>query len=243
MPPSCACRSITSPGSSRGRRTSRGRGEVTLRALVRNALRMRPDRIVVGEVRGGEALDMLQAMNTGHDGSLTTVHASSTGRRAAADRDDGADGRARPAALRRAGAGAAAVDVVVHLVRTADGARVVRRIDGRDRTGRGCGRSTTSSWAGSSRRDAQHPRVDDCADPGVDRRAAHRPPAAGPTAARRLGAGRICPGRPVAASGRRRCGRRGARAERSSAARRGGGRSLSARRRPRPSAHLAQTRM
>jgi pilus assembly protein CpaF len=54
-----------------------GRGEVTIRDLVRNALRMRPDRIVVGEVRGGEALDMLQAMNTGHDGSLTTVHANS----------------------------------------------------------------------------------------------------------------------------------------------------------------------
>ncbi len=54
-----------------------GRGEVTIRDLVRNALRMRPDRIVVGEVRGGEALDMLQAMNTGHDGSLTTLHASS----------------------------------------------------------------------------------------------------------------------------------------------------------------------
>jgi pilus assembly protein CpaF len=54
-----------------------GRGEVTLRALVRNALRMRPDRIVVGEVRGGEALDMLQAMNTGHDGSLSTVHCNS----------------------------------------------------------------------------------------------------------------------------------------------------------------------
>jgi pilus assembly protein CpaF len=53
------------------------RGEVTIRDLVRNALRMRPDRIVVGEVRGGEALDMLQAMNTGHDGSLTTVHANS----------------------------------------------------------------------------------------------------------------------------------------------------------------------
>jgi len=54
-----------------------GRGEVTIRDLVRNSLRMRPDRIVVGEVRGGEALDMLQAMNTGHDGSLTTVHANS----------------------------------------------------------------------------------------------------------------------------------------------------------------------
>jgi pilus assembly protein CpaF len=54
-----------------------GRGEVTVRDLVRNALRMRPDRIVVGEVRGGEALDMLQAMNTGHDGSLSTAHANS----------------------------------------------------------------------------------------------------------------------------------------------------------------------
>ena len=54
-----------------------GRGEVTIRDLVKNSLRMRPDRIVVGEVRGGEALDMLQAMNTGHDGSLTTAHANS----------------------------------------------------------------------------------------------------------------------------------------------------------------------
>ncbi len=54
-----------------------GHGEVTLRDLVRNSLRMRPDRIVVGEVRGGEAMDMMQAMNTGHDGSLTTVHANS----------------------------------------------------------------------------------------------------------------------------------------------------------------------
>jgi pilus assembly protein CpaF len=54
-----------------------GEGEVTIRDLVRNSLRMRPDRIVVGEVRGGEALDMLQALNTGHDGSLSTVHANS----------------------------------------------------------------------------------------------------------------------------------------------------------------------
>jgi pilus assembly protein CpaF len=54
-----------------------GKGEVTIRDLVINALRMRPERIVVGEVRGGEALDMLQAMNTGHDGSLTTAHSNS----------------------------------------------------------------------------------------------------------------------------------------------------------------------
>ena len=53
-----------------------GTGEVSIRHLVKNSLRMRPDRIIVGEVRGGEALDMLQAMNTGHDGSLTTVHAN-----------------------------------------------------------------------------------------------------------------------------------------------------------------------
>lgn len=55
-----------------------GKGEVTQRDLVRNTLRMRPDRIVIGEVRGGEAIDMLQAMNTGHDGSLTTIHANTT---------------------------------------------------------------------------------------------------------------------------------------------------------------------
>jgi pilus assembly protein CpaF len=53
-----------------------GKGEVTIRDLVRNALRMRPDRIILGEVRGAEALDMLQAMNTGHDGSLCTIHAN-----------------------------------------------------------------------------------------------------------------------------------------------------------------------
>ena len=53
-----------------------GKGQVTIRDLVRNCLRMRPDRIIVGECRGGEAVDMLQAMNTGHDGSLTTIHAN-----------------------------------------------------------------------------------------------------------------------------------------------------------------------
>ena len=74
-----------------------GEGEITIRDLVRNSLRMRPDRIIVGEVRGAEALDMLQAMNTGHDGSLTTLHANTPARRAGAHRDDGADGRLRPA--------------------------------------------------------------------------------------------------------------------------------------------------
>jgi pilus assembly protein CpaF len=54
-----------------------GKGEVSQRALLRNSLRMRPDRIIVGEVRGAEVLDMLQAMNTGHDGSMTTIHANS----------------------------------------------------------------------------------------------------------------------------------------------------------------------
>jgi pilus assembly protein CpaF len=58
-------------------RNAEGEGEVTIRELVRNSLRMRPDRIIVGEVRGAEALDMLQAMNTGHDGSLSTVHSNS----------------------------------------------------------------------------------------------------------------------------------------------------------------------
>src|SRR5206468_913779 len=53
-----------------------GRGEVSQRDLIKNCLRMRPDRIIIGEVRGGEALDMLQAMNTGHEGSMTTVHAN-----------------------------------------------------------------------------------------------------------------------------------------------------------------------
>jgi pilus assembly protein CpaF len=102
-----------------------GRGEVTIRQLVRNALRMRPDRIVVGEVRGAEALDMLQALNTGHDGSLTTVHANSP-----------ADALRRVETLAlMAGVGlphhavreqvTSAIDLVVHQTRIADGTRVV----------------------------------------------------------------------------------------------------------------------
>ena len=75
-----------------------GKGEVTIRELLRNSLRMRPDRIVVGEVRGGESLDMLQAMNTGHDGSLSTVHSNSPARRRGPPGNPGADGRHGPAA-------------------------------------------------------------------------------------------------------------------------------------------------
>jgi pilus assembly protein CpaF len=112
-----------------------GRGEVTLRALVRNALRMRPDRIVVGEVRGGEALDMLQAMNTGHDGSLTTVHASSPG-----DAVRRIETMALMAGLDLPHVAvreqvASAVDVIVHLVRDGDGSRRVRFVDARGRDG------------------------------------------------------------------------------------------------------------
>ena len=112
-----------------------GRGEVTVRDLVRNALRMRPDRIIVGEVRGGEALDMLQAMNTGHDGSLTTVHASSP-----ADAVRRIEtmalmaGRDLPHIAVREQV-ASAVDVIVHLARDGDGSRRVRFVDARGRDG------------------------------------------------------------------------------------------------------------
>ncbi len=102
-----------------------GRGEVTIRDLVINSLRMRPDRIVVGEVRGGEALDMLQAMNTGHDGSLTTAHANSPrdmlARLETMVLMAGMDLPHR--AVREQIA--AAIDVVVHTERLRDGSRKV----------------------------------------------------------------------------------------------------------------------
>ena len=105
-----------------------GRGEVTIRQLVRNALRMRPDRIVVGEVRGAEALDMLMALNTGHEGSLTTVHANSP-----------ADALRRVETLAlMAGLGlphaavreqvAGAIDLIVHQARAPDGTRTVESV-------------------------------------------------------------------------------------------------------------------
>jgi pilus assembly protein CpaF len=113
-----------------------GTGEVGIRELVRNALRMRPDRLVVGEVRGGEALDMLQAMTTGHDGSLTTVHAKSP------------DDALRRVELLALMAGlelpyaavreqvASAFDVVVQVARQSDGERRLVSIDGVERRGR-----------------------------------------------------------------------------------------------------------
>ena len=105
-----------------------GRGEIGIRELVRNALRMRPDRIIVGEVRGGEALDMLQAMNTGHEGSLSTVHANSP-----------RDGLARletmvlmagmdlPSRAIREQV-ASAIDVMVQITRLRDGSRRITAI-------------------------------------------------------------------------------------------------------------------
>ncbi|MEV5278396.1 CpaF family protein [Streptomyces sp. NPDC006692] len=113
-----------------------GKGRVTIRDLVRNSLRMRPDRIVVGEVRGGEALDMLQAMSTGHDGSLATVHANS----------------AEDALMRLQTLSSmseikipfealhdqinSAVDVIVQLTRHADGSRRITEIAALDSHGR-----------------------------------------------------------------------------------------------------------
>jgi pilus assembly protein CpaF len=110
-----------------------GRGEVRARDLVRNALRMRPDRIVVGEVRGAEALDMLQAMNTGHDGSLTTIHANSP--RDALGRVENMvsmSGITFPVKVLRAQI-ASAIDVVIQVERQEDGCRRVvslQEIDG-----------------------------------------------------------------------------------------------------------------
>ena len=105
-----------------------GRGAITIRDLVRNALRMRPDRIIVGECRGGEALDMLQAMNTGHDGSLTTVHANSP--RDVISRLETMvlmSGMELPSRAIREQL-ASALDVIVHESRMSDGSRKVTTI-------------------------------------------------------------------------------------------------------------------
>ncbi len=105
-----------------------GKGEIMIRHLLRNALHMRPDRILVGEVRGGEALDMIQAMNTGHEGSMTTLHANST--IDALDRLEvlvlmGSDNFSSEVARRQI---ISAVDLVVQLTRFAGGKRHVTQI-------------------------------------------------------------------------------------------------------------------
>ena len=105
-----------------------GRGEVTQRDLVRNSLRMRPDRIIVGEVRGAEALDMLQAMNTGHDGSISTVHANSA--RDSITRLEmmlQMSGITIPTRAMRQQI-SSAIDVIIHTARMTDGTRKVTSV-------------------------------------------------------------------------------------------------------------------
>jgi pilus assembly protein CpaF len=105
-----------------------GRGEITQRDLVRNSLRMRPDRIVIGEVRGAEALDMLQAMNTGHDGSLTTVHAN-TPRDALGRVENMVSMTGLPFPIKALRAQiASAIQVVVQVERSEDGKRRVTSV-------------------------------------------------------------------------------------------------------------------
>ena len=105
-----------------------GRGKIDQRGLLRNALRMRPDRIIVGEVRGGEAFDMMQAMNTGHDGSMSTVHSNSA--RDALARLENMVLMGNPNIPVRSIRGqiASAVDVVIHTERMRDGARRVSEV-------------------------------------------------------------------------------------------------------------------
>jgi len=105
-----------------------GRGEVTIRDLLRNALRMRPDRIVIGEVRGVEALDLLTALNTGHDGALSTVHANSPSdalRRLETLALMAGVGLPHAAIVEQVQRG---IDLVVHLQRQPDGSRRVTEI-------------------------------------------------------------------------------------------------------------------
>ena len=105
-----------------------GTGEITIRDLIKSSLRMRPERIVVGEVRGGEALDMLQAMNTGHDGSLSTGHANSTAdmlSRLETMVLQGADGLPLDAVRQQI---VSAIDIIIHLSRLRDKSRKTMEI-------------------------------------------------------------------------------------------------------------------
>lgn len=104
-----------------------GKGEISVRDLIRSSLRMRPNRIVVGEVRGGEALDMLQAMNTGHDGSLSTGHANGTADMISRLETMVLSGAELPLAVVR-GQIASAIDIFVHLSRLRDRSRRVTEI-------------------------------------------------------------------------------------------------------------------
>ncbi|WP_410770023.1 CpaF family protein [Fontibacillus sp. BL9] len=104
-----------------------GRGEITVRNLIRSSLRMRPNRIIVGEVRGGEALDMLQAMNTGHDGSLSTGHANSTGDMISRLETMVLSGADLPIGVVRQQI-ASAIDIIIHLSRLRDRSRRVIEI-------------------------------------------------------------------------------------------------------------------
>jgi len=134
-----------------------GRGEVTIRQLVRNALRMRPDRLLVGEVRGPEALDMLQALNTGHEGSLTTVHANSP---------TDALRRVETLAL-MAGLGlphaavreqvASALDLVVHQARSEGGARRIEAVEEVVRVAGGAGTRELFSRRGGAAGELRRP--------------------------------------------------------------------------------------
>ena len=105
-----------------------GKGEVNQRSLVKNTLRMRPDRIIVGEVRGVEVLDMLQAMNTGHEGSLTTVHANTA--RDALTRLENMVGLAGMAVIQKSLRQqiVSAIGVVIHTARLSDGKRKIMSI-------------------------------------------------------------------------------------------------------------------
>ena len=119
-----------------------GRGEITIRTLVKNALRMRPDRIVVGECRGGEALDMMQAANTGHDGTFSTLHANSPTdalarlETMALMADSGLPARSLRNQI------ASAFDVIIEVVRLRSGARRILSIAEVGRAGEGDIRTT-----------------------------------------------------------------------------------------------------